>query len=273
MSPLTLTATPNDMKQMVCPSEGGVQIAGVVCTHLTTGFVMDHEGMLSYEALPMWGNCIFHEDTNNRTTFITKNCENVEAAWNLLMWMSTEESAVIQRYGAEGESWDWAPEGTFSVMSRENAPHDAQIRLYKDTWSTIGNDNWRNVEATILFNAEGEGNQAVPEEESEVRQHKYNLFNEALDNYYYQIENHNPSEELICPLLVWPEEYKEEVPYAREDCRSYISKARTDFITGTEDISSDTAWQAYLDQLNKLGFEQWLFYSQAVYDQTIAEQG
>ena len=267
MSPLVLTATPNDMKQMVCPSEGGAQLAGVVCTHLTTGFVMDHEGIMAYEPLPMWGNCIYHENAHNFTTFVTKDCENLEAAWDLLMWMSTEESAVIQRYGEQGVSWDWAPEGTKSVMGT-----DAQIRLYKDTWSTIGNDNWRNVEATILVNAEGEGNQAVPEEETEVRQHKYDLFNEALVNYNNQIANFNPPDEQICPLLVWPQEYKDEVPYARDDCKSYISKARTDFITGTEDIESDAAWQAYLDQLNKLGFEQWLFYSQAIYEDTIAAE-
>lgn len=272
LSPLTLTASGNDLKQMVCPAEGGKQIAGVVCTHLTLGFVQDHKGIMSYEALPMWGNTIFNENAHNFTTFITKDCENVEAAWELLMVMSTEESAVIQRYGEEGVSWDWAPEGTMSVMSTEARPHAAQIRLYKDTWGTVGNDNWRNVEATVLLNAEGEGNQAVPEEETPERQHKYDLFNQALANYYDQIENYNPSDELICPLLVWPEEYKEEVPYARDDCKSFIQKSRTDFITGVLDINSDKDWQEYLDKMDSLGFEQWLFYSQAVYEETIAAQ-
>ncbi len=270
MSPLTLTATANDLKQMVCPASGGSQIAGVVCGHITLCFEQDHDGLLNYEALPMWGNCIFKENAHNFTTFVTRDCENLDAAWNLLMWMSTEESAIIQRYGEEGESWDWAPEGTFSVMSTEERPHAAQIRLYKDTWGTIGNDNWRNVEATVLLNAEGEGNQAVAEEEEEVRQHKYDLFNQALANYYDQIENYNPSEELVCPLLVWPEEYKEEVPYARADCQSYINKSRTDFITGVKDINSDKDWQEYLDQMDSLGYDQWLFYSQAIYEDTIA---
>ena len=267
MSPLTLTASANDLKQMVCPAEGGSQIAGVVCGHLTLCFVQDHPGLLDYELLPLWGNALFHEDTNNYTTFVTKTCQergNLDAAWNLLIAMASEESSIIQRYGVQGEHWDYAEPNTKSVMDTE-----AVIRLYKDTWSTMGNDNWRNVEATILFNAEGEGNQAVPEDEEEVRQHKYNLFNEALDNYYEQIEKVNPKEELICPLLVWPQEYKEEVPYARDDCKSYIAKARTDFITGVMDINNDADWQKYLDQLDTLGYEQWLFYSQAVYDSTV----
>ena len=271
MSPLTLTASANDLKQMVCPAEGGSQIAGVVCGHLTLCFVQDHEGLMNYELMPLWGNALFHEDTNNYTTFVTRTCEqrgNLDAAWNLLMVMASEESSIIQRYGEQGKHWDYAEPNTTSIMGTE-----AVIRLYQDTWSTMGNDNWRNVEATILFNAEGEGNQAVPEDEKPVRQHKYDLFNEALENYYYQIENHNPAEKNICPLLVWPQEYKEEVPYAREDCKSYISKARTDFITGVMDINKDADWQKYLDKLDELGFEQWLFYSQAVYDATINGEG
>jgi len=276
MSPLTLTASGSDLKNMVTPATGD-QIAGVVCGHLTLCFVQDDPGILAYEALPMWGNTIFHENAHNFTTFVTKDCENVDAVWDLLMVMSTEESAIIQRYGSErteenpNGTWNWADEGAQSIMSTEERPHPAQIRLYKDTWSTRGNDNWRNVEATILLNAEGEGNQAV-ENEDPVRQHKYDLFNKALQNYYYQIENHNPADELICPLLVWPDEYKEELPLAPADCKSYIGKARTDFITGVTDINSDKDWQSYLDTLDSLGFAQWLQYSQWIYEDIVANQ-
>ncbi len=276
MSPLTLTASHTDIKQMVTPSEGASQLAGIVCGHLTLCFVQDHEGIMDYELLPLWGNALFHEDINNYTTFVTRTCQergNMDAAWNLLMVMSSYESSIIQRYGKEGTpeeggSWTWAPEGTESIMGI-----DAEIRLYKDTWATIGNDNWRNIEATIMINAEGEGNQAVPEDEKPVRQHKYDLFNRALESYHAQIANYNPPEKNICPLLVWPEDYKAEVPYARDDCKSYIAKARTDFITGVMDINNDADWQKYLNQLDTLGFEQWLFYSQLVYEETVAAKG
>ncbi|MBR5570258.1 MAG: extracellular solute-binding protein [Oscillospiraceae bacterium] len=266
LSPLTLTATPQEIRQMVCPSEGGVQIAGIAVTHLTVGFVEGHTGILSYEPVPLWGNAIVSENQNYYSTFITKDCENVEAAWKLLMTMCTEESAIIQRYGIQGENWDYAPEGSTSIMG-----NDAVIRVYNDVATTIGSENWRNVEATFLFNAEGEGNQAVPEEETEVRTHKYELFNKALNNYAQQMENHNPDKALVCPLLVWPDEYKEEVPYARDDCRSYITRARTDFITGEKNINDDGDWQDYLKELDELGFDRVLFYSQAIYEETISQ--
>lgn len=265
LSPLTLTATPQDLRQMVCPSDNNVQIAGIAVTHLTVGFEEGHKGMLSYEPVPLWGNVITDDNQNNYTTFITKDCENVDAAWNLLMTMCTEESAIIQRYGIQGDNWEYAPEGSTSIMGGE-----AKIRVYEDVATTIGNENWRNVEATFLFNAEGESNQAVPEEETEVRSHKYSLFNKALANYARQEENYNPDEELICPILIWPDQYKEEVPYARDDCKSYITRARTDFITGKTNINDDGDWEDYLKELDKLGYDQWLFYSQAVYEETLA---
>ena len=274
-SQVLTSSSANEMKQLVTPAEGGAQLAGVVCGHLTLCFVQDDPGILNYEALPMWGNCIFHENTHNFTTFVTRDCENVDAAWNLLMTMTTEESAVIQRYGKqgtpeEGGTWTWAPEGTESIMSTAEKPHSAQIRLYKDTWSTIGNDNWRNVEATILLNAEGEGNQAVPEEETEVRQHKYDLFNQALANYNKQIAEHNPKDELICPLLVWSAEYKEEGKAAADDCKTIVSRYRTDFCLGTKDINDDKAWAEYLAELDAKGYDMWEFYSQETYDETMA---
>lgn len=266
MSPLTLTCSTKELLQLTCPPEGDTHKAGVVCTHLTLGFVQDHEGLLAYEAMPMWGNTVCHENIHAFNVFVTKDCENPDAAWNLLMCMSSEESSIIQRYGKQGENWDWAEEGTTSVMGT-----DAMIRLYKDPWSTIGNENWRLVVATILFNAEGEGNQAVPAEEAPVRQHKYDLFNQALENYRQQAANHNPAENLICPLLVWPQEYKDEALDVREDCKEYIKKARTDFITGVLDINSDADWQKYLDRLDELGYEQWLFYSQLIYEETMTQ--
>ena len=267
LSPLTLTAAPQDMRQMVCPNEGGAQTAGIVVTHLTLGFVEGHDGLLNYEYLPLWGNAIRTENQNYYSTFITKSCQkrgNVDAAWNLLMTMCSEESALIQRYGIQGENWDYAPEGSISIMGTP-----AVARVYNDVATTIGSENWRNVEATFLFNAEGEGNQSVPEEETPVRNHKYQLFNKALADYQKQMDNYNPDEALICPTLFWPDEYKEEVPMAREDCKSYITRARTDFITGKTDINLDDDWQAYLAELDKLGYEQWLFYSQLVYDETV----
>lgn len=265
LSPLTLTATPQDMRQMVCPPEGGVQIAGIVTTHLTVGFVEGHEGMLNYSPVPMWGNVIIEDNQNNYTTFITRDCKNVDAAWNLLMTMCTEESAIIQRYGEQGKHWDYAAEGTTSIMGDE-----AKIRVYEDVATTIGNENWRNVEATFLFNAEGESNQSVPEEETPVRLHKYNLFNQALNNYAQQKANHNPAEKLICPILIWPDEYKEECPLVRDDCKSCITRYRTDFITGKLDINDDGDWNSYLSKMDSLGYDQWLFYSQMVYEETLA---
>jgi len=266
LSPLTLSSSSADLQQMVCPAGDGDVMAGIVVCHITLGFVQGHEGLLQYEALPLWGNAIFNEDQYSLDTFITKDCKNVDAAWKLLMTMYSEESAVIQRYGEEGTNWDWAPEGSKSVIGEDRA---AQIRLYNDIWSTQSNACWMSVGCTILYNAEGEGNQSVPAEETPVNLHKYKLFNDMLDSYYNQQENYNPPAEQICPLLVWPENYKEQLPTQRSDCPSVISKYRTDFITGKLNIESDSDWNAYLNQLKNVGVEDWQYYAQLVYNETI----
>ena len=266
LSPLTLSSSSADLQQMVCPAGDGDVMAGIVVCHITLGFVQGHEGLLQYEALPLWGNAIFNEDQYSLDTFITKDCKNVDAAWKLLMTMYSEESAVIQRYGEEGTNWDWAPEGSKSVIGEDRA---AQIRLYNDIWSTQSNACWMSVGCTILYNAEGEGNQSVPAEETPVNLHKYKLFNDMLDSYYNQQENYNPPAEQICPLLVWPENYKEQLPTQRSDCPSVISKYRTDFITGKLNIESDADWNAYLNQLKNVGVQDWQYYAQLVYNETI----
>ena len=38
------------------------------------------------------------------------------------------------------------------------------------------------------------------------------------------------------------------------------------------DINDDDAWNDYLKELDKLGYDQWLFYSQIVYEETMAGQ-
>ena len=266
LSPLTLSSSSADLQQLVCPADGAATLAGVVVTHITLGFVQGHEGLLQYEALPLWGNAIFNEDQYSLDTFITKDCKNVDAAWELLMLMYSEESAIIQRYGEEGTHWDWAPEGSKSVIGEDRA---AQIRLYQDIWSTQSNACWMSVGCTVLYNAEGEGNQSVPAEETPVNLHKYKLFNDMLDSYYNQQENYNPPAEQICPLLVWPENYKEQLPTQRSDCPSVISKYRSDFITGKLNIESDSDWNAYLNQLKNVGVEDWQYYAQLVYNETV----
>jgi len=262
LSPLTLSSSSADLQQMVCPTGDGPVLAGVVVTHLLLGFVQGHEGLLQYEALPLWGNAVINEAQYSLDTFITKDCQNIDAAWELLMVMYSEESALIQRYGREGISWDWAPKGSKSVIGDAR---EAQIRLYNDTWGTQGNDNWKAVGCTILYNAEGEAAQSVPAEETPVNVHKYKLYNDMLDSYEKQQKTYNPK--ILCPALVWPENYKEQLPTQRSDCPSVITKYRTDFIIGKLNIESDADWNAYLNQLKSVGVEDWQYYAQLIYNE------
>lgn len=255
----TLNTTQNEIKTLVTPTDGVAQVGIVVC-HPTLGFTQDHKGILDYEALPLWGNAVYNEDQNFRRTFITSDCEDPDAAWEVLMCLSSLEGSIRMRYGDLGKDWDWADEGAVSFMG---VP--AQYKLHHDVWSTQGTDNWRSVCMGILVNAEQEGAQ-ITGEISEVTQHKYNMFLDMKASYDKQAAEYNPKN--ICPLLVRNSEEKEATDQLRSDCIGYISTSRSKFITGATgfDINSDADWQAYLNKLKELRVEQWVAVAQGIYE-------
>ena len=129
-------------------------------------------------------------------------------------------------------------------------------------WST-------GVMCTLVVYSEGETAQLTTES-SEWAKYKSALHAESRRLFDEAAEKYNPPAEQICPLLIWTQELIDEVPYERDDCKSYIAKARTDFITGVMDIENDADWQKYLAQLDTLGLETWQFYSQYIYEETVA---
>ena len=256
----TLNTTQNEIKTLVTPADGGAAQVGIVVCHPTLGFTQDHPGILAYEALPLWGNAVYTENQNSRTTYITSDCADPDAAWEVLMCLSSLEGSIRMRYGDQGTDWDWADEGAISFMGIP-----AQYKLHHDVWSTQGTDNWRSVCMGILINAEQEGAQ-VTGEISETTQHKYNMFLEMKASYEKQIAEYNPKN--VCPLLVRNSEEKAATDQLRSDCISYMSTSRSKFITGAQDfdINNDADWQAYLNKLKELKVDTWIAVAQGIYE-------
>ena len=258
----TVTMSQNELKALVCPNDGAAQQIGIVVCHPTLGFTQDHEGLMNYEALPLWGNAIYNENQNNRKVFITEDCKNPDAAWEVLMCLTTLEGSIRMRYGDLGTDWDWADEGATSFMGIP-----AQYKLHHDVWSTQGTDNWRTVTCGILVNAEQEGAQLTGTE-SEITMHKYQMFQDMKASYDKQVAEHNPDPKNICPLIVRTEDEKEVSDQYRSDCVGYISTSRSKFLAGVEgfDPNKDADWDAYLNQLKTLKVEDWIKLSQTIYE-------
>ena len=69
----------------------------------------------------------------------------------------------------------------------------------------------------------------------------------------------NPDLEL--PKIVWKTADKEAIGDVRTNCENWIKACRASFITGTGDAYTDpyddAQWNAYIDELNKMGLADW----------------
>lgn len=207
LSPLSFSCNNDDLQGLI---EYGV---GIVCGDAMECFKPNSEKMRDYEVLPLWGYGVKNPGRYHVSTYITRDCENVEAAWSLLMAMSTEKAALIQRYGEEDQAWNKTDRG---------------LRLYYDSWLTTGNDNWRAIEATIYTELRRE---LVPSDLDIYD--RYTLVDKMWKSYEAQVDN---------PTRTYDPWNESELVELR---RTQLSR----FVTGKWDIEDNDRWQYAISEL------------------------
>ncbi len=210
LSPMSFSLSNRDLEGLI---EHGV---GIVCGDAIECFEPLSEKLKDYEALPLWGYGVRNPGRHHVSTYITQECENVDAAWSLLMAMSTEEAALIQRYGEKDVSWNRTDKG---------------LRLYGDTWLSTGNDNWRAIEATIFTEIRWE---LLPGTDDIY--YRYTLVDEMWQSY----EQQKPD-----PARTFDPWGESELVELR---RIHMQR----FITGRWDIEDDARWQQCILELQEL---------------------
>ncbi len=253
----------------ICTADGTVKV-GIWVGHPSLVLESEHPAVMEYEALPLWSNSVLGDQACNPRTFITADCENPDAAWDLLMFMHTKESAYRQRYGEKGVDWVDADAGTTSFMDRE-----AEIKIINDVWSTVNNACWNVIESTILTNAENEACQ-ITDDLSEYYLKKMQIMGDCTKYYYQTAAKYNPTN--LCPTLFRTEKESEQTYNQRTNCRTLIDQATTAFATGgtldlcgiaNADPKNDKHWKAYLDLLEEYGVDEWQAVDQAVYERQL----
>lgn len=210
LSPLSLDCNNIDLQSFIEHDK-----TGIVCGNILECFRWGSERLDDYEAVPLWDYGVRNPEHYHISTYVTRNCKNVDAAWKLLMAMSTEESALIQRYGEKNISWQRTEDG---------------ILLHQDTWTDVRHqDSWCVVEATILPDipvqpAVGNG--------------------EAYDRYrlLYDMWASYKTEDPVRTFDLWGESKLVELRH----------KYLLDFTTGKWDIEDDARWQRYVEALKAL---------------------
>ena len=180
--------------------------------------------------------------------FITKDCENPEAAFKFLdyVWAS-EEGQMLANYGIEGTSYemvDGEPQFTDFVLNNPDglSPNEALLSLGAvHKLPRISGAELTIATATDELNEWNEANKAM-------------------------MRKCFPSFEII----MTPEEVEQKAELGYTDMWTYKEEMKARFIMGKDDI--DEYWDTYIQTLKDMGIDDVLAIEQAKYDRYVEAQ-
>ena len=259
LSPMTFTITLNELKALINPTDG-VYTVGITCGHLGLDYLTAEvndvyrpiralkdagTGKGGYAARNLWSITM--------STFITSYCDNPELAFKFLDFCCGVEGYMHQRWGVEGEDWEWTDGTTKGTLGGTAMFRTMNPQIYQQP----GNRIWYSF-CTI-------SNMGILQKEVDVNDpwmvniyENYNKFLPMVD------EVGQPKN--IAAFLSYSEDETTERNDFTTDLLSYIKKARTDFATGTLDPNSDADWKTYLDDLEKLHYSRWIEIAQSAWN-------
>lgn len=256
------TVSINDVALQANPTNGTANV-GIVFGHLTLfNIKSDNDVIFDYEPLQTWGCAVMTQPTVVMSKMITEDCKpgKRDKAFELLMTMFSEEGSLRHRYGEKGIDWVDADEGAKSPYG-----YDAQYKLLKETWNQPGYNRW-SIGGGFNYMAEGETAQIDEKTPSYVVK-KFDMFKKMIENFNDSAAAKNPA--VILPKLQGTKDEQKQYATAISNIDDRWPKALAEFIQGTKNINSDSDWDAYLDELEEIGMNDYLTYLQTVYDRTI----
>ena len=255
---MVYTASGQEMKQITTPASN-LAMCGVFCGHLTIHCTWGNETMYEYVPMPLWGNAVEGDLSCNLKTFISADCDYPDEAFDLLMTLFSWEGSMRIRYGEYGVNWTGADEGAKSDMGL-----DAVYKLISDPLTQQNTAHWGTIASCFNHYAEGETAQ-IAENMDEWTAKKSQMHAESRRIFDAAAEANNP--ENTCPTLVYTTEEKEATEMIRTNIGTYTSKQEMAFITGIgADINNDADWQAFQDEMVKMGLEDYQKLVQTAYD-------
>ena len=262
MTPLCWTIKIQEMQALTSPADNDPMV-GIFAGHLTLHVTPGSEVLYNYKPLDLFGNAVINENINRRSTFITTDCENPDAAFALAMALYSKEAGWRLRYGEQGVNWDYADAGTESYLGKP-----AEIKILDDPFAKLNSCLWGDMAASLLTDAEGESAEKV-ESTDAWADYKNTIVAEQVANYHAAAEANNPK--TLCPPLIQTTQEKDEILQIKSDVLTIINKCRAQFANGELDPNDDAAWNDYLAQLDTLGLAQYQAQSQAIYDRQLGK--
>ena len=180
--------------------------------------------------------------------FITTSCKNPELAVRFLDFIYSDEFQAYLTYGGEeGVDWEWVDSPSFDGDPKSVRSLVSSEQKLKDLWD----GNWGGAlfnTREMLMSMEA----ATSDQRASWAAHNLYMANSKLTGV---------------PTLVWcdDEDLSTEFTEAKTLLTKYIENAMSEFILGIRDIDSDADWNAYIDQLEKMGLADFLTLSDRYY--------
>ncbi len=188
--------------------------------------------------------------------------EQVKAI-ELADYLFSTDGHIRGEFGVEGKQWAPAAEGdvalddtlqpTFKVLPGDPDADPAAIM----------NDNWGPA-AQIFSSAEFRNAQVQATDTGTVEGYERRLFDAT------QLYAGHEGDHVFPGWKVWPaEDQTDAISEQQTNLQNAVSQAELAFITGQQDVTSDAAWQAYLDQLDSLGLQEYVSTMTTLYEEQV----
>ena len=228
----------------------GVFSGGITSINAENPVMYEYEPLIPFNYAPMI------PQIPNAYIYITESCQDVEAALELLLAMTTEDGSMRIRYGVEGRDWQWeeddteAGKGVRTLNNWSSGSHSVQWGVQ---YGMLLRYHSQNTPYHGIRNPEKVWNNTATD--------KSNAYSAA---YTAVAEANNPDE--IVNKLIYTTEESEAIGNIKMEVLTFAKEARAKFATGVYDVNDDATWQWYIDTLNDMGLQTYLEQSQSAWD-------
>lgn len=260
ISPLCFTQDDEQVKTFANSAENGEQLIGVSTYYPVNWYPTGDERATN------WGCIRCLEGFDGKRTapfsyrmptlnyFITKNCENPEAAFRLGDLLTGEKYTLMTRYGEENVDWVHAEPSDESYYEGYDALYIPVL-----AWAIPNNKRWDNG-SPYIRNAVISNGVAVKGKMSGLDAWANEMASESLPYVDYS---------KVVGKIVYNEEELDEITEIQSNIETYYKECFSRFAVG--DMSLENDWQSYLDELDAIGLERYIEISQQAYDRMHAE--
>lgn len=199
---------------------------------------------------------------------ITTDCENPLAAFIVCDYMCSEEMSISQRYGKQGQDWDYmenvkvgkASEFKATVEGKE--PKFYPYNMIKFWNSTEAQSNSYRLAGPMILDMSITSCAAVWPGSSNADERSLAELELATVDAALACYKDQPSEVIdYAPLTV---DETSEVTDIKLAILSYVKEMTASFLSGGKDI--DSSWNGYISELENIGIKEYLKTLQNAYD-------